>query len=234
MNTKLLKELKDQTKEMTTFGLLSYLVDQKSNNLAFATSLGAEDQVITEMISSINPPIRIFMLDTGRLFPETYDLIDRTNSRYKVNIEIFFPNTESVENMVNKKGINLFYNSFEDRKLCCSIRKVEPLKRALKEVEIWITGLRNEHSESRAKISRIEWDEANGLIKVNPLIDWNEKDVWDYINKKNIPFNPLHKKGFKSIGCQPCTRAVKIGENQRDGRWWWENIEHKECGLHKR
>ncbi|MBI9037439.1 MAG: phosphoadenylyl-sulfate reductase [Bacteroidales bacterium] len=234
MNFELLKKLNEQTKEMTSFELLSFLINQKSEDLAFATSLGAEDQVITEIIALANPSTRIFVLDTGRLFPETYDLIESTKSRYKINIEIFFPNTESVENMVNKKGINLFYNSFEDRKLCCSIRKVEPLKRALKNVKIWITGLRNEHSENRAKTSRIEWDNANGLIKVNPLIDWNEKDVWDYINKKNIPFNPLYKKGFKSIGCQPCTRAVNVDENQRDGRWWWENIENKECGLHER
>ena len=234
MNFELLEKLKEQTKEMTAFELLSYLINKESKDLAFATSLGIEDQVITEMISSLDSSIRIFVLDTGRLFPETYDLIERTNSRYNIKIEIFFPNAESVENMVNKKGINLFYNSVENRQLCCRIRKIEPLKRALKDVKIWITGLRNEHSVSRAESSRIEWDDTNQLIKVSPLIDWKEKNVWDYINKKNIPFNSLYNKGFKSIGCQPCTRAVDLGENPRAGRWWWENNENKECGLHRR
>ncbi len=234
MNFELLEKLKEQTKEMTAFELLSFLINKESKDLAFATSLGIEDQVITEMISSLDSSIRIFVLDTGRFFPETYDLIERTNSRFNVKIEIFFPNAESVENMVNKKGINLFYNSVENRQLCCRIRKIEPLKRALKDVKIWITGLRNEHSVSRAESSRIEWDDTNQLIKVNPLIDWKEKNVWDYINKKNIPFNSLYNKGFKSIGCQPCTRAVDLGENPRAGRWWWENNENKECGLHRR
>jgi len=234
MNFELLEKLKEQTKEMTAFELLSYLINKESKDLAFATSLGIEDQVITDMISSLDSSIRIFVLDTGRLFPETYDLIERTNSRYNIKIEIFFPNAESVENMVNKKGINLFYNSVENRQLCCRIRKIEPLKRALKDVKIWITGLRNEHSVSRAESSRIEWDDTNQLIKVNPLIDWKEKNVWDYISKKNIPFNSLYNKGFKSIGCQPCTRAVDLGENPRAGRWWWENNENKECGLHRR
>ena len=234
MNFELLEKLKEQTKEMTAFELLSFLINKESKDLAFATSLGIEDQVITEMISSLDSSIRIFVLDTGRFFPETYDLIERTNSRYNIKIEIFFPNAESVENMVNKKGINLFYNSAENRQLCCRIRKIEPLKRALKDVKIWITGLRNEHSVSRAESSRIEWDDTNQLIKVNPLIDWKEKNVWDYISKKNIPFNSLYNKGFKSIGCQPCTRAVDLGENPRAGRWWWENNENKECGLHRR
>ena len=234
MNFELLEKLKEQTKEMTAFELLSYLINKESKDLAFATSLGIEDQVITDMISSLDSSIRIFVLDTGRLFPETYDLIERTNSRYNIKIEIFFPNAESVENMVNKKGINLFYNSVENRQLCCRIRKIEPLKRALKDVKIWITGLRNEHSVSRAESSRIEWDDTNHLIKVNPLIDWKEKNVWDYINKKNIPFSSLYNKGFKSIGCQPCTRAVDLGESPRAGRWWWENNENKECGLHRR
>ena len=234
MNFELLEKLKEQTNEMTAFELLSFLINKESKDLAFATSLGIEDQVITEMISSLDSSIRIFVLDTGRFFPETYDLIERTNSRFNVKIEIFFPNAESVENMVNKKGINLFYNSVENRQLCCRIRKIEPLKRALKDVKIWITGLRNEHSVSRAESSRIEWDDTNQLIKVSPLIDWKEKNVWDYISKKNIPFNSLYNKGFKSIGCQPCTRAVDLGENPRAGRWWWENNENKECGLHRR
>ena len=233
MNFELLEKLKNTTKEMTTFELLSYLINQKFKDLVFATSLGVEDQVITEMIASINSSTRIFLLDTGRLFPETYDLIERTNSRYKINIKVYFPNFESVENMVNNKGINLFYNSIEDRKLCCRIRKIEPLKRALKDVKIWITGLRNEQSEGRSGVSRIEWDAVNGLIKVNPLIDWSEKEVWNYIKEKNIPFNPLYKNGYKSIGCQPCTRSVNADENPRSGRWWWENNGHKECGLHK-
>ena len=196
--------------------------------------MGAEDQVITEMIASIDRKTRIFTLDTGRLFSETYDLIDLTNKRYGINIEIYFPDASRVENMVKSKGINLFYESVENRKLCCHIRKIEPLKRALKGLDVWISGLRKEQSVTRNLLSVIEWDTLHNLIKVNPILNWTTDQVWDYIREKKIPYNPLHDRGYPSIGCLPCTRAIQPGESIRSGRWWWENPEMKECGLHER
>jgi len=234
MNLKQIENLNKEFQNSSTQEVISFFLSNYSKKIAFATSLGIEDQVITEMIVSINKSIKIFTLDTGRLFQETYDLIQKTNSRYKINIEIYFPDTRQVEKMVKEKGINLFYESIENRKLCCHIRKIESLKRVLNKFDFWITGIRNEQSEIRANDKLIEWDKVNGLIKVNPLIKWTEKDVWNYIKEKNIPFNSLHSKGFKSIGCVPCTSAVEDSEDSRSGRWWWENDEHKECGLHKR
>lgn len=186
------------------------------------------------MIASLRKDTRIFTLDTGRLFPEAYDLIDTTCKRYGVQIEVYFPNAPSVEKMVKDKGINLFYDSIENRKLCCHIRKIEPLNRALEGLDFWISGLRREQSITRNDLSVVEWDALHGMIKVNPLLEWSTEKVWDYIRDRNIPYNPLHDKGFPSIGCQPCTRAVEPGEDIRAGRWWWENPEMKECGLHRR
>ncbi len=234
MNLKQIENLNKELQNSSTQEVISFFLSNYPEKIAFATSLGIEDQVITEMIVSINKSIKIFTLDTGRLFQETYDLIQKTNSRYKINIEIYFPDTRQVEKMVKEKGINLFYESIENRKLCCHVRKIESLKRVLNKFDFWITGLRKEQSEIRANDKLIEWDKVNGLIKVNPLIKWTEKDVWNYIKGKNIPYNSLHNKGFKSIGCLPCTRAVEDSEDSRSGRWWWENDEHKECGLHKR
>lgn len=202
--------------------------------IALSTSLGLEDQVLTEMVSVINNKATIFTLDTGRLFPETYDLIARTSAKYNVHINVYFPDAQEVEQMVNEKGINLFFDSVENRKLCCAVRKLKPLAHALKDLDAWITGLRREQSETRNHLKTVEWDENNGLLKINPLIHWTEEEVLDYIDARNIPINPLHKKGYASIGCQPCTRAIEPGENMRAGRWWWENAEAKECGLHKR
>ncbi len=202
------------------------------NELVFASSMGAEDQVITDVIVKHCPEIRIITLDTGRLFPETYKLIDTTRQRYGKEIEVFFPDYKEVESMVRQHGINLFYHSIENRKLCCRIRKIEPLKRALEGAAAWITGLRREQSVTRIENHLAEWDGSFGLIKINPLIDWTEKQVWDYIVANNVPYNSLHDKHFPSIGCQPCTRAVLPGEDIRAGRWWWENPEQKECGLH--
>lgn len=199
----------------------------------FSTSLGAEDQVITHMLMQIDSGARVFTLDTGRMFPETYELIERTEARYDMRIQVFFPDYKAVENMVSTRGINLFYYSIENRKLCCHIRKIEPLKRALKGNQVWITGLRREQSPTRQDMRYAEWDEGNRIIKVNPLLDWTEKQVWNYIYDNKIPYNTLHDKGFPSIGCQPCTRAIEPGEDVRAGRWWWENPDTKECGLHK-
>jgi len=202
------------------------------NKITFATSLGAEDQVITYMISKIDKSAEIITLDTGRVFPETYDLLHRTVNRYGIAIKSYYPDTAQVEEMVNTKGINLFYESIENRKLCCNVRKIVPLRRALQGKDAWITGLRREQSVTRTDLKIVEWDAANELIKINPLLEWSEEQVWDYIKTKNIPYNKLHDLGFPSIGCQPCTRAIEKGEDLRAGRWWWEMPDSKECGLH--
>ena len=214
--------------------VLDYLCSTYGDNMAFATSLGAEDQVLTHMLSAINKKIRIFTLDTGRLFPETLDLLDMTNKRYGLNIQVYFPDATKVEEMVNAKGINLFYESVANRKECCHIRKILPMQRALHGTDLWISGLRAEQSVTRHDLELAEWDDNFGLIKVSPLRSWAEDMVWDYIHAHNIPFNPLHDKGFPSIGCQPCTRAISPGEDIRAGRWWWEQPEMKECGLHQK
>jgi len=214
--------------------VLNWFLKEFEGKVAFSTSLGAEDQVITRMISDIDRSAHIFTLDTGRLFPETYDLIDLTAKKYGLNIKIMFPDAARVESMVNTKGINLFYDSIENRKLCCHIRKIEPLKRAFEGLDAWICGLRRDQSVTRKDVQLVEWDDANGLIKVNPLIDWTEAQVWEYIREYHIPYNQLHDKDFPSIGCQPCTRAILPGEDIRAGRWWWENPESRECGLHKK
>ena len=227
-------DLNAKFQEATVGEVLSWFLKEFKGKIALSSSLGAEDQVLTQMVTGIDKEATVFTLDTGRLFPETYDLIHRTNSKYGIKIKVYFPEASRVEEMVGIKGINLFYESIENRKLCCHIRKIEPLKRAFKELDVWICGLRREQSVTRQNIKLVEWDEANGLIKLNPLIDWTEKDVWDYINENKVPYNPLHDKGFPSIGCQPCTRAIMEGEDVRAGRWWWENPDTKECGLHKR
>jgi phosphoadenosine phosphosulfate reductase len=213
---------------------LQWFLYEYKEKIVLSSSLGAEDQVLTDMIAKIAPSTRIFTLDTGRLFYETYDLIEKTCLRYKIKMEVYSPDQDQVEKMVAQKGINLFYQSIENRKECCHIRKLVPLKRAFSDSEVWICGLRREQSVTRTDNQMIEWDEANGMIKFNPLIDWTEKQVWDYIKANNVPYNSLHDKGYPSIGCQPCTREVFPGEDVRAGRWWWENPDSKECGLHNR
>ncbi len=210
---------------------LSFLSEKFSGSIAFSTSLGQEDQVITDAIFKNNFPIRVFTLDTGRLFQESYELLDLTRAKYKKPIEVYFPDNEAVQNLVNAKGMNSFYESVENRKECCYIRKVQPLNRALVGVSIWITGLRAEQSEGRSDLSAFEWDAARKIIKFNPLVNWHYDEVLAYLKENKVPDNPLHKKGFVSIGCQPCTRAIMEGEHPRAGRWWWEESK-KECGLH--
>jgi phosphoadenosine phosphosulfate reductase len=214
--------------------VLTFFLKEFKGQVAFATSLGAEDQVIIQMLAETDPSVSVFMLDTGRLFQETYDLHSLTQKKYKVNIKVYFPDAAAVENMVNQKGINLFYDSVENRKLCCHIRKIEPLQRALKGKKAWITGLRKGQSVTRKTSELVEWDQVNQMIKVNPLINWTEEDVGKQLNNLKIPYNPLHDKGYPSIGCFPCTRAVAVGEDIRSGRWWWELPEFKECGLHEK
>ena len=212
--------------------VIAFFLDKYRGKIAFSSSLGAEDQVLTDMIVKIDPTTRIFTLDTGRLFPETYDVIEETNRKYDIRIEMLFPDYNSVEKMIREKGPNLFYENVENRKLCCHIRKIEPSKRAFRGLEAWISGLRKDQSVARFFTKLVEWDENNQVIKVNPLLKWREKDVWEYIRENDVPYNKLHDSGFPSIGCQPCTRAVKKGEDIRAGRWWWEEPEHSECGLH--
>ncbi|MDR0509765.1 MAG: phosphoadenylyl-sulfate reductase [Rikenellaceae bacterium] len=214
--------------------VLRYFLAEFGERVALSSSLGLEDQVLTDMICAVDAKARIFTLDTGRLFPETYSLIDKTNMRYGIRIELFFPDHTLVEKMTSTKGVNLFYESIEQRRECCRVRKLEPLGRAFKGLDAWICGLRREQSVTRRDMQTVEWDEGNALIKVNPLIDWTEEQLRDYIKTNNVPYNVLHDKGFPSIGCQPCTRAVAQGEDVRAGRWWWEAPEHKECGLHAR
>jgi phosphoadenosine phosphosulfate reductase len=213
--------------------LRDFLFEYK-DRIALSSSLGLEDQVLSHMVCAIDRKAKIFTLDTGRLFSETYDLIHRTNQKYGIRIQVYFPDSAEVEKMVTDKGINLFYESIENRKLCCGIRKINPLKRAFEGLQVWICGLRSEQSITRKNVQPIEWDTANNLIKLNPLINWTENQVMEYIKANKIPYNPLHDKGFPSIGCQPCTRSIMPGEDVRAGRWWWENADTKECGLHKR
>ena len=199
--------------------------------LVFSTSFGQEDQAITQAIASTKSPIEIFTLDTGRQFQESYELMDLTIKKYGISLQTFLPNTSAVESLVAEKGFNSFYTSVENRKECCFVRKMEPLNRALQGAKVWITGLRAEQSENRADMPIIEWDENRQLWKINPLIDWSFSQLENYLQEHKIPQNPLHKKGFISIGCAPCTRAISEGEHPRAGRWWWENSQ-KECGLH--
>ncbi len=211
--------------------ILVWTNETLGKDVVFASSLGAEDQVIFAMISRLGLDIPVFTLDTGRVFQETYDLIAETEKKYNKKIEIFFPKHEAVEKMINKHGINLFYESSELRKKCCHVRKLEPLSRALKPYKAWICGLRREQAPTRSEVKVIDFD-ANGKIKINPLINWTEKEIWDYIKEYGVPYNKLHDRGFLSIGCACCTRAVAPGEHVRSGRWWWEDPEQKECGLH--
>jgi phosphoadenosine phosphosulfate reductase len=226
---KLNKELENKsTQEVVEFFFKNF------EKVALSSSLAAEDQVLTDLMLKENKNATIFTLDTGRLHPETYDVMDATNLKYGVKIDVFFPLNEKVQELYQTQGINGHYESIENRKNCCNIRKIEPLKRALKDLDVWITGLRAAQSVTRVDMPLVEWDENFKVIKVNPLINWSEENVWDYIKTNKVPYNKLHDKGFPSIGCAPCTRAIKDGEDIRAGRWWWENPEHKECGLHKK
>ncbi len=210
---------------------LSKLCDLIPDGIVFSTSLGQEDQIITDVIFKNKLPIKVFTLDTGRLFYEHYELLANNNSKYKINTEVYFPEANDVEKYVNEKGINAFFHSVENRKECCNIRKVKPLNRALEGAKVWITGLRSEQSENRHSLKMVDWDETRQLYKFNPLLHWTYDEVLKYIGEHQIMDLPLHKKGFISVGCKPCTRAIEPGENPRAGRWWWEESQ-KECGLH--
>ena len=211
--------------------ILSSVSESFPGKVVFSSSLGQEDQLLTDVIFKSQIPITVFTIDTGRLFNETYELLDKTIARYKQAIRVYFPEASDVEEFVLAKGINSFYESVDNRKECCYIRKVKPLNRALSGAKVWVTGLRNEQSANRSNMPLIEWDENRQLYKLNPLINWTYRDVMDYITRYNVPCNQLHDKGFFSIGCAPCTRAIEAGEDVRAGRWWWESSQ-KECGLH--
>ena len=226
----LLSQIEGKT-EVEALRLLSELFP---GQVAFSSSLGYEDQVITDMILANGIDIRIFTLDTGRMFPESYTTLQKTNNRYDTKLEVFFPQSAGVEKLLTEKGPLSFYESVENRKECCFIRKVEPLNRALKGVKVWVTGIRAEQSNNRTGMQAIEWDGGHELFKYNPLLAWSFDEVKQYVKAYNVPYNPLHDKGFVSIGCAPCTRAILEGEDFRAGRWWWEDESKKECGLHAR
>lgn len=228
----LVAELNGKADAEDLTGMLAALAAQFPGKVVFTTSFGIEDQVVTDLIFSNNLDIRVVTLDTGRLFEETYKTMNRTLDRYGKPVEVFFPKHEAVEKMISQKGPLSFYVSVENRKECCHIRKVEPLGRALAGMEIWITGLRASQSDNRHDLDFFVWDGGFGLIKFNPLLKWSLEDCQAYVKKNNVPYNVLHDRGFVSIGCAPCTRAIQPGEDFRAGRWWWEDNSKKECGLH--
>lgn len=204
-------------------------------DVILACSFGAEDVVLIDLLAKVDPRARVFYLDTARLHQETYDVIDRCREKYGMEFEAYHPETAAVENLLRLKGPNSMYVSIENRKECCDIRKVEPLRRALSDKKAWITGLRRSQAVTRASLPKVEIDETHGgIFKINPLAEWSEEDVWTYIRTHGVPYSVLHDRGFPSIGCAPCTRAIAPGEDVRAGRWWWENPEQKECGLHVR
>jgi phosphoadenosine phosphosulfate reductase len=227
-----LTDLTHQSDRLSISEFIKFLTEQFPGQVTFSSSFSYEDQVIAHEILSNQLPVSIFTLDTGRLFAETYSVWNNTNEKYRANITAYYPDYKLLETFVTEKGPNAFYESVENRKQCCFIRKVEPLKRALAGNAIWITGLRAEHSPDRQDLSVIEWDETNQIVKYNPILHWTTEQVKKYIDDNNVPYNPLHDRGFVSIGCAPCTRAIRPGEDFRAGRWWWEDAAKKECGLH--
>jgi len=230
----LLEGLRHRIKDMELSQSLAYLSDLFPGKVTLSSSFSWEDQVLSHFVLDAELDIEIFTLDTGRLFPETYTVWSKTNERYQTRIKAYYPDNQSIEKYIDEKGPNAFYNSVAERKECCFIRKVEPLRRALKNKSIWITGLRAEHSPERQDLEILEWDEANSIIKYNPLLHTTTDELKKIIRDNSIPYNPLHDKGFVSIGCAPCTRAIRPGEDFRAGRWWWEENTKKECGLHAR
>ena len=227
--------LRDETLEaMDAVELLGWALERFRPRIALASSFGAEDVVLIDLLMELDPRARVFTLDTGRLHSETYALAQALRDRYGLAIDVYFPRTEALEAMVRAHGVNLFYASVENRKLCCGVRKVEPLGRALEGLDAWITGLRREQAATRGRVRKVEIDaDHGGILKLNPLADWSWDRVWGYIRDHAVPYNALHDEGFPSIGCAPCTRAVRPGEDLRAGRWWWEqDAAAKECGLH--
>ncbi len=229
INDALIKTIKEKSENVIS--LIQKNIE-KYSSVAFANSLGAEDMVLIDLIQKNKLSVEAFSIDTGRLPPETYNLIQKVEDKYQFKIKLYFPDHQKVESYVNTNGINAFYNSVDLRKSCCAIRKVEPLNRALKDKKVWITGMRQEQSQTRFALKEEEFDEAHQSQKLNPLSTWSELEVWAYIKINDVPYNTLHDQFYPSIGCAPCTRAISAGEDIRAGRWWWEDPQNKECGLH--
>ncbi len=217
----------------STEEVLKWAVDTFGDRVALACSFGAEDVVLVDLLSKVTDRPRVFAIDTGRLHGETYEVAERLRERYGLSIEAYYPQREAVETLEREQGFYSFRQSLEARHACCHIRKVEPLNRALGQLDAWITGLRREQSVTRTAVQVLERDEAHGgIAKLNPLVDWTNDQVWAHIKEHQVPYNRLHDQGYPSIGCEPCTRAIQAGEHPRAGRWWWESPEQKECGLH--
>jgi phosphoadenosine phosphosulfate reductase len=225
-----LPALNERAKELSVEEILRLALAQQWGKAVFSTSFGAEDQVLTHILQGV--PVDIITLDTGRLFDETLETFDRTTRKYGRVVRVLFPDAGDVESYVNARGVNAFYDSVELRKECCNIRKLKPLKRGLAGYAVWVTGLRADQSENRSGVQYFEWDERFAVVKVNPLLRWTYREVMEFIHGHALPYNPLHDRGFVSIGCAPCTRAIREGEDFRAGRWWWETSK-KECGLHR-
>lgn len=221
-----------QIEAMTAEDVVRWALGQFGRRMVLASSFGAEDVVLVDLLMKTDPKARVVTLDTGRLPQETYNVMDVVRERYGMAVEVFVPNASDVEKMVVEKGLNLFYHSIENRRLCCGVRKREPLRRALSGLEAWMTGLRRDQNVTRGAVRKLEWDEGHQLVKVNPLADWSWDEVWKHIRDHHLPYNALHDRGFPSVGCAPCTRPIQPGEDLRAGRWWWEHPETKECGLH--
>lgn len=233
MNLEEIKKLNQESDGMGPQEVLQWGLNNIHPKLALASSFGAEDVVLIDMLMKINPEARIFTLDTGRLNQETYDVMDAVKSKYGLKLEVMFPETEETKEMVRDHGMNLFYKSLELRHMCCGIRKVKPLNNMLATLDGWITGLRADQTQNRGDAAKFELDEQHGgMVKLNPLIDWEWEQVIEYIKENDVPYNKLHDQGYPSIGCEPCTRPIKPGEDLRAGRWWWEQESDKECGLH--
>ena len=228
------KELSRRFRDASAEELLTWALPRFGNQLVIASSFSVEDIALIDIAAEIDSSVRVFTLDTGRLHEETYETLERVRNQLGVGIEVLFPDRDAVEELILEKGPNSFYESVANRRECCRIRKVEPLRRILRTADAWVTGLRREQATSRTELDKVQLDMLNGgLVKLNPLADWTSEDVWNRIRSRNLPYNPLHDQGFPSIGCEPCTRAVKPGEDERAGRWWWERPDGKECGLHK-
>ena len=224
----------DEFETKSAQDLLGWALETHGSRAGLACSFGMEDMVLIDMLSKQESHITIFTLDTGRLHEETYETMERVRSKYGFPIQVYFPNKDDVEKLVREKGLFSFRESIDNRKECCRVRKLEPLARALEDLDAWITGLRREQSVTRTEVLKVEKDPGHSsLIKINPLADWTLKQVEDYIQNNGVPINPLHRKDYPSIGCAPCTRPVEPGQDIRSGRWWWESPDHKECGLHR-
>ncbi len=228
-----IKSLNREFERSSPQDILAWASENLGSSVALATSFQVQGMVLVDMFAKTDPEARIFTLDTGRLHPHTYDAMEKTREKYNINIEVLFPETAEVEEMVNSRGVNLFYKSVENRRLCCQVRKTNPLNGFLKNLDAWITSIRADQTEQRADSSKFEIDYLHGrMLKINPILDWTVDEIWDYVRKNDVPYNKLHDMGYPSIGCAPCTRAIEEGEDPRAGRWWWEQDSDKECGIH--